>query len=113
MLQVAILFAAWNRFSGNREASGVYRAFGRMALLGLALGAAAEIFRRLVLGGVAAGDPAGSLLVLGALTLFFLALLALAAHIFGIREILEPAARWRGWLARRLWEPGSGKGGGQ
>ena len=92
LLQVGLLYALWNRRSGNRHRTAVYRCYGRVLLLSLVLAPVLEIaglWLRSVLG---PATMVRSLGVAAALGLVFAALLVAGGRLLAIAEI---EALWR------------------
>lgn len=108
-LQVALLYALWNRRIGNTGAGRVYAAFGRQALLSVPLGLLFYGVRNLIAGPLQAFGPTGHLTVVAVVgTLYSLAVVGLG-HRMGLEEIVGTVERVRSrWRSRR-----SGKGTGR
>jgi putative peptidoglycan lipid II flippase len=101
MLQVAVLWGVWSRFGGNAAAGELWRGYGRMLLLGVGLAAVLELAVRALQRLWDGTTPAGALLTAVVTAGLFGLLLALAARVFRIEELIELARRVRGALQRQ------------
>ena len=99
--QVGLLFAAWNRRSGNEGARTVYIAFFRMLALALLLGPILEALRRWASGWMDTASLAGSLGICVGIGGVFALLAVPLGRVLGIGEIDRFRARLAERLARR------------
>lgn len=90
MMQVTVLYALWNRRSGNRDARRVYACYGGMALLALMIGVFLEWFNGAVFSGVTAGSLWGHLIRCGVTGAVFLAILTGVGFLCRMDEIAAP-----------------------
>lgn len=98
LLQVVVLFALWNRRSGNTDGRNVYRFAGKIILLSTFLGIALEVFRRTAFSEIDHWTLKGALissLVTGAVFMILLGLAGWILKIQEIREILIRALRFK------------------
>jgi putative peptidoglycan lipid II flippase len=87
IIQVAVLFAVWNKRSGNAESGGVYRFYGRMALISLPLGGVLWSFHYVMSLWMPLSSWMSRLSSIGLVTLVFALLMAAAAWLFRIEEV--------------------------
>jgi putative peptidoglycan lipid II flippase len=98
IIQVFVLFAAWNRRSHNTQSVVVYTTYIKSALAGAPLGAILWMLHRLLVHRI---DPAtfhGSIIVICSVFLLFIGLMALGGWIFKVEGIRYVANQ----LIRRL-----------
>jgi putative peptidoglycan lipid II flippase len=91
IFQVVVLYALWNRRTGNTESRRVYRFYGGVILFGGLLGLFLAYFKATVLAGIASETFGGSLyicLITGGL---FMAIILVTGYVFKIKEISELA----------------------
>jgi putative peptidoglycan lipid II flippase len=94
ILQVVLLYALWNRRTGNSGSRAVYRFYLKIFALSLPLGLALEGGRQALRALVPAADSfAGSLGVACGTGALFVALLAASGHLLRIQEIDDFLAR--------------------
>ena len=96
IFQVLLLFAIWNRRSGNHDSRDVYRAFARMFLFSVPAGIVLAVFRMLLVSGIDPVGPSGSLTVSVLTGLLFLVILFAGGYGFKIepvRSALDHAVR--------------------
>jgi putative peptidoglycan lipid II flippase len=94
LIQVLVLYSAWNRRSANSGAGQVYRHFVKILLLSLPIGALLEFFHRLATTWIDPASVINSLIIVAALSFVFLLVSALSAWLFKIEEA--------GYLGRRF-----------
>lgn len=99
LLQVVVLYALWNRRTGNSEARGVYTHGVKIILLSAFLGIGLEAFRRMAISGMDPWTFQGALVSSLATGAIFVILLGLAGWILKIPEIREALVR-----ATRVWK---------
>jgi putative peptidoglycan lipid II flippase len=87
LVQVALLYAIWNRRSHNAGSAAVYRFFFKMLLLCLPLGAALWGLRAWIGGRLATGTFGGALATVALVGSTFLLLLLVLGYGFRMREI--------------------------
>jgi len=87
LVQVALLYAIWNRRSHNTGSGAVYRFFFKMVLLSLPLGAALGGLRAWAGGWLASGTLGGALATVVLVGSAFLVLLLVLGYGFRVREI--------------------------
>jgi putative peptidoglycan lipid II flippase len=96
IIQVAVLFAVWNRRSHNTKSVVVYTTYIKSAMAGVPLGAVLWVAHRALMHLI---DPAtfhGSIIVICSVGLLFIALMALGGWIFkveGIRYVVNQLIR--------------------
>jgi putative peptidoglycan lipid II flippase len=93
MIQVAVLFMAWNRRSGNEESVRVYGTFARALLAGLPLGGVLWFWRRALLQWIDPASFSGSLAVIVATAALFVGCMALGGWLFKVEAIHYVGAR--------------------
>jgi putative peptidoglycan lipid II flippase len=101
LVQVALLYAIWNRRSRNAGSRAVYRFFGKMVLLCLPLGIALWGLHWGIAARLAADTFPGALLTAVLVGLAFLLLLLILGHGLRIREITRLLERLPLRLRRR------------
>ncbi len=89
LLQVAVLFALWNRRSGNTGGRRVYGAFARMAILGVAVAPPLELVRRGALALAGEASVPGSIFISAAVGAAFVPLFLAAGALLGVKEARE------------------------
>ena len=89
IFQVVVLYALWNRRTGNAESRRVYRFYGGVILFGGFLGVFLAYFKSTVLAGIDSKTFVGSLYVCLIIGGLFMALLVTSGYVFKIREISE------------------------
>ncbi len=89
ILQVLLLYILWNRKTDNRASRTVYAFYLKIILLSAGLGIFMEYFRRTALAGIDPSSFSGSLITAIITGVVFLALIAAAGSVFGIREITD------------------------
>jgi putative peptidoglycan lipid II flippase len=94
ILQVGVLYAWWNRWSGNAGSGAVYRCYGRVLALSGGLFPLLEAATRGMRALVGGSTPLERLLVASAVGGLFILLLVAGGRLLGIEEIQ--------WLWRRL-----------
>lgn len=102
MVQVALLFAIWNRRSGNAGSGAVYRFFFKMVLLCLPLGGVLAGLHAWVAGRVATHSLQGALVSSAAVGSAFVLLLLAMGHGLQVREITRFWERLSALAGRRL-----------
>ncbi len=98
IIQVTVLFAAWNRRSRNKESVQVYGTFAKAALAGIPLGGVLWFSRQALLQWV---DPAsfyGSAAIIAATTALFIGCMALGGWFFKVESIHYVGTRLLGRL---------------
>jgi putative peptidoglycan lipid II flippase len=93
MIQVAVLFAVWNRRSKNAESLHVYITFAKSVLAVLPLGVVLWMARHHLAYWLDTSEFSGSLLMVVAVTCLFLLLMALGGWIFKVEGIRFAANR--------------------
>jgi putative peptidoglycan lipid II flippase len=93
VLQVVILYALWNRRSGNTGQVEVFRFYLKIALVSLVIGLALAGFRSVLTTVVDPSGLPGSLAVAALVGALFAGLMILAGYGLKIREITELAGR--------------------
>ena len=89
ILQVGLLYALWNKKTGNTEGRKVYLYYLKIILISAVIGIVLEWFNRVGLSGIDSGSVMGALLVCLIVGLAFTAMLLLAAYGLKIREMAE------------------------
>jgi putative peptidoglycan lipid II flippase len=87
VLQVAVLFTAWNRYSRNDNRRAVYAAFGKMILLSVPAGFFLTGFRRAIASGIDGSTFVGSLTIAMLTGAVFIALLTACGYLLDIEEV--------------------------
>lgn len=100
MLQVLVLYALWNRRSGNRGQGRVYRFYLRIMLVSLVIGTVLEWVKRELWRGIDPATVLGSLSLSAIIGALFLILLMGTARLFRIQEVAEVMDRVAGKLGR-------------
>lgn len=86
-VQVSLLFAAWNRKSGNRHAGSVYRFCGQVIAVSLPLGVCLEWLRRWLSAWFSDAGVLAALSICAVTGILFLSVFALLGVAFKITEI--------------------------
>lgn len=98
IIQVAVLFMAWNRRSGNKEGSRVYRTFARAVLAGIPLFGVLWFSRRALLQWIDPASFTGSTAIIAATTAVFVGCMALGGWLFKVEGIYDVGTRLLGRL---------------
>ena len=110
-MQVALLYAVWNRRTKNRESIAVYLAVGKMVLLSILLGAVLEGVRRFLSSWLNTQTFPGALASCLTAGLLFPCLLYPLAKVFKVDDFLDvlkgPLKKIKGFIAVRKAGPGS------
>ena len=110
-MQVALLYAIWNRRTKNRESIAVYLAVGKMVLLSILLGAVLEGVRHFLSSWLNTQTFPGALASCLAAGLLFPCLLYPLAKVFKVDDFLDvlkgPLKKIKGFIAVRKAGPGS------
>ncbi len=93
IMQVAVLYALWNRRSHNAGGRQVYLIYGKMTLLAAVMGVFLAWFRSAALGGIDSASLAGSLAICMIMGAVFTLILLAAGYGLKIREITDMVAR--------------------
>jgi len=93
IMQVVVLYALWNRRSHNSGSPRVYRAYGKMMVLGALMGAFLAWFKSAALGSIDSTSLPGSLAVCVIVTAVFALILLAAGYGLKIREITDMVGR--------------------
>lgn len=93
ILQVSVLYALWNKRTGNAGSREVYRTYMKMILVSALLGIFLAGFKSRVLSAIDATTFSGSLWVSAASGIVFICILLFAGYIFKIKEIREMLGR--------------------
>ncbi len=93
LIQTLLLFAVWNRRSGNTEAGGVYRAYAKAVLAATAIGAILWPGHRMLQRHISADALITDIAVMGIVGAGFIVLMGLWGWIFKIEAIRYLAAR--------------------
>lgn len=96
--QVALMYAVWNRRSGNTGSSEVYRFFLKMILLSIPLAGLLMALRSWIVTMIDPHTFYGSVITIASVGSAFVLLLIIAGYAFRIREITILLQR----LSRRL-----------
>jgi putative peptidoglycan lipid II flippase len=98
IIQVVVLFAAWNRRSQNTESAQVYGTFAKSALAGIPLGGMLWLSRHLLLQWIDPTSFYGSAGIIAATTALFIGCLALGGWLFKVEGIHYVGTRLFGRL---------------
>jgi putative peptidoglycan lipid II flippase len=102
ILQVALLYALWNRRSHNRQSGAVYRFYAKIACISLAVGFLLESVRRTLIDMAPLGDGFWSSIWISlAVGAAFVGVMTLAAVLFRIQEVTDVGGKLLGRLRRR------------
>ncbi len=93
IMQVAVLYALWNRRSHNTGSRQVYKIYGKMMVLAASMGIFLTWFKSAALGGIDSTTLMGSLAVCVIVAAVFVMILLAAGYGLKIREITDMAAR--------------------
>jgi len=93
IIQSTLLYALWNRKTGNTESRLVYRFFLKVILLSAGLGALLYEFKERALYGLDATTYAGNLLICLTIGVLFLIAFVAAGYVFHIGEIVRVVNR--------------------
>jgi len=93
VLQATLLYALWNRRTANVESRAVYRFFGKIILLSLALGLLVHAFKINFLQRLDPTTFRGSLLLCSIIGVIFLLAFFAVGYVFRIREIVAAINR--------------------
>jgi putative peptidoglycan lipid II flippase len=93
IFQVVILFAAWNRRSGNRESKGVYATTMTATAASVPLGAVLWVAHKILLNHIDPVPLHGSMMVICGVTVLFVTLMAVGGWIFKVEGIREMEGR--------------------
>jgi putative peptidoglycan lipid II flippase len=102
IVQVLMLYGAWNRRSRNTGAASVLGFYIKITLLSAALGLALEYFRNVALSGLNAMTLTGSLLICLITGVLFVILFIAAGYGLKIPEIQEFTARLNQKIIRKI-----------
>lgn len=105
IFQVALLFAVWNRRSGNVEGRSVYLSCLKAMAAGIPIGAVLWLTRHLLTLGIDPNPLYGSLLVISVVSVVYLTIMALGGWIFKVEGI-----RYVGDRVLRRLRPANGQG---
>lgn len=105
IIQVAVLFMAWNRRSGNKESSQVYGTFAKAALAGIPLGGVLWLTRRALLQWIDPAAFSGSAAIIVATTALFVGCMALGGWIFKVEGVYYAGTRLLGRLRPSKKQP--------
>lgn len=97
LIQVLILFFAWNRKSANIESGSVYRFYAKSVLVSLPVAAILLLLQGRLLQWVDSATFAGSAVIIVIQTIAFMLLMAVATWLFKIEEV---RVLWRKATAR-------------
>jgi putative peptidoglycan lipid II flippase len=100
MAQVVLLYALWNRRSGNTGSGDVYRFLGKMALLSVPIGLVLMVLRAGIASRVASGTQSGALFITAAVGSTFVLLMMALGYGLRIREITQLIRKLPGWPGR-------------
>jgi putative peptidoglycan lipid II flippase len=98
IIQVAVLFLAWNRHSGNRESFQVYGTFAKAILAGLPLGGVLWLVRRVLLQWIDPASFSGSAAIIAATGAVFIGCMALGGWLFKVEGVHYVGTRLLGRL---------------
>ncbi len=93
ILQVALLYALWNRRSGNRGGKKVYAFFAKIILLSAMIGVLLYLAKAHFFSALGQNTLGGNLLVCAIISLLFFAVFAGIGYLFRIREIVNVVRR--------------------
>jgi putative peptidoglycan lipid II flippase len=93
IIQVAVLFSAWNHRSGNKGSLQVYGAFLKAALTGILLGTILWLARCFVVQRIDPASVSGSILTILVIGTLFMLCMALAGWLFKVEGIQSVSTR--------------------
>ena len=96
IFQVTLLYILWNRKTGNRESSGVYRLYLKIILISIPAGILAEWFRRGLLAGYGGAGKLHALWICCAVGAGYCLLVATSGYLFKLEEIQIFMRRFNG-----------------
>jgi putative peptidoglycan lipid II flippase len=99
LIQVAVLFAAWNRYSGNKGSIEVFETFLKTVLAGILLGVILWLARWYAVQWIDPTSFSGSVLVILALGTLFMLCMALGGWLFKVEGIQYLGTH----IIQRLW----------
>jgi putative peptidoglycan lipid II flippase len=98
IIQVAVLFMAWNRRSGNTESPQVYGTFAKAVLAGIPLWGVLRLSRGALLQWIEPASFSGSAAIIAATTALFVGCMALEGWLFKVEAIHYVGTRLLGRL---------------
>ncbi len=94
IFQVVLLYALWNKRSGNKESRRVYLFYGRIILISLPIGLILEWFKTTLLYGFDSSTLLGGMIVCMVTGAVFMAMLIGVGYLLRINEIIELVGRF-------------------